>query len=213
MVNRARMHFVPLSSADKVLAACPDHGWRLLVALSRFAGLRCPSEHLALRWGDIDWEKSRMVVRAVKAETHAGGGVRFVPLFPEPKAPLLEAFRLAESGDEWVITRYRRSNSNLRTQFGRIIERAGIAPRPGLFHAMRASRQTERSAVLPQHVVCGWLGNSEAVVKAHDLQVTDADHDRAAKAPTPKPTPVPTLTPHKTAQNPASTYLLGRALT
>ncbi len=28
--------------------------WRLIFALSRYGGLRCPSEHLALRWGHID---------------------------------------------------------------------------------------------------------------------------------------------------------------
>ena len=28
--------------AEKVLAACPDAEWRLIFALSRYAGLRCP---------------------------------------------------------------------------------------------------------------------------------------------------------------------------
>ncbi len=190
MVNRARMHFVPLADTDKILAACPDHEWRLLVALSRFGGLRCPSEHLALTWADIDWEKNRITVRAVKTETHAGGGVRFTPLFPELLAPLREAFERAApdpDGPGWVITRYRRKNCNLRTQFERIIERAGVKPWPRLFHAMRASRQTELSGTYPQHVVCGWMGNSEAVAQAHYLHVTDADFERAAATSTPTP--------------------------
>ena len=42
--------------AEKVLKACPDAQWKLLFALSRYGGLRCPSEHLALTWGDIDLE-------------------------------------------------------------------------------------------------------------------------------------------------------------
>ncbi|MFM9959099.1 MAG: tyrosine-type recombinase/integrase [Phycisphaerales bacterium] len=200
------MHFVPLADTDKILAACPDHEWRLIVALSRYGGLRCPSEHLALRWADVDWEKNRLTVRAVKTETHAGGGVRFVPLFPELLAPLQEAFDRAEpdpKGEGWIITRYRRANCNLRTQFERIIAKAGVTAWPRLFHAMRASRQTELSGLFPQHVVCGWLGNSEAVAQAHYLQVTDADFDRAAKATTPKPSaPTPSVT-NETAQNPA----------
>ena len=45
----------------------------LIFALSRFAGLRCPSEHLALRWSDINWERSRMIVQSPKTEHHEGG--------------------------------------------------------------------------------------------------------------------------------------------
>ena len=54
--NKAREFFVTHEMPTKVLEACPDAEWRLLFALSRFAGLRCPSEHLALRWADINWE-------------------------------------------------------------------------------------------------------------------------------------------------------------
>jgi hypothetical protein len=46
--NEARKFFVTREAAYKVLEACPDAEWRLLFALSRFGGLRCPSEHLAL---------------------------------------------------------------------------------------------------------------------------------------------------------------------
>lgn len=55
--NRTRDYFVSREDADRILAACPDNQWRLLFALSRYGGLRCPSEHLALRWGDVDWER------------------------------------------------------------------------------------------------------------------------------------------------------------
>ena len=42
--NRSREFFVTREMAAKVLEACPDTQWRLLFALSRFGGLRCPSE-------------------------------------------------------------------------------------------------------------------------------------------------------------------------
>lgn len=35
-------------------------------------GLRCPSEVLALRWGDIDWERSLFTVRSAKTEHQQG---------------------------------------------------------------------------------------------------------------------------------------------
>src|SRR5262249_27076717 len=59
MANEARKFFVARETAYKVLEACPDAEWRLLFALSRFGGLRCPSEHLALEWDDVDWERGR----------------------------------------------------------------------------------------------------------------------------------------------------------
>jgi site-specific recombinase XerD len=47
--NPSRFYFVSRDDAERVLKACPNAQWRLLFALSRFGGLRCPSEHLALR--------------------------------------------------------------------------------------------------------------------------------------------------------------------
>ena len=55
--NKEREFFVTQAMARRVLDACPDNEWRLLFALCRFGGLRCPSEPLALRWGDMDWER------------------------------------------------------------------------------------------------------------------------------------------------------------
>jgi hypothetical protein len=45
--NRSRDYFLSREDAEKVVKACPDNEWKLLFALSRFGGLRCPSEHLA----------------------------------------------------------------------------------------------------------------------------------------------------------------------
>ena len=99
----------------------------MLIALARFGGLRCPSETLELRWGDIDWEKVRMTVRSKKTEHHEGKASREVPIFPELRSFLEEAWEQAEVGQEYVITRYR-GNANLRTQLQKIIKRAGVAP-------------------------------------------------------------------------------------
>ncbi|MEM8494282.1 MAG: hypothetical protein AAF663_02710 [Planctomycetota bacterium] len=49
MPNRSRDYFVTRDEIEKVLEACPDARWRLLIALCRFGGLRCPSETTALR--------------------------------------------------------------------------------------------------------------------------------------------------------------------
>jgi integrase len=163
-----------------MIDACPDAQWRLIVALSRYGGLRCPSEHLALTRDDIDWERGRMTVRSPKTEHHAGGESRIVPLFPELRPYLDAAWDLADPG-KFVITRYRDKSANLRTQLLRIIKRAGLKPWPRLFHNMRASRQTELTARFPLHVVCEWIGNSALIADKHYLQVTDEHYADAGR--------------------------------
>jgi len=47
--NRDRLVFVPRASVEAVLEVTSDVQWRLLIALSRYGGLRVPSEALALK--------------------------------------------------------------------------------------------------------------------------------------------------------------------
>ena len=110
------MYFVSHDDAQRVLDACPDTQWKLLFALSRYGGLRCPAEHLLLRWVDVDWENNRLLIHSPKTEHHEGGDCRFLPLFPELRPYLLEAFEQAEAGAEYVISICRNSTANLRTQ-------------------------------------------------------------------------------------------------
>jgi integrase len=51
--NDARSFFVTQETTQRILDACPDAEWRLIVALCRYGGLRCPSELLPLRWTDV----------------------------------------------------------------------------------------------------------------------------------------------------------------
>lgn len=179
--NPSRFYFVSRSEIDLILDQCPDAEWRLIVALGRYGGLRCPSEHLALRWGDIDFERGRIHFRSPKTEHHPGGESRVIPLFPELIKPLQDVFDLAEPGTEYVITRHRDTNVNLRTQFCRIIERAGLKVWPRIFQNLRSTRQTELAESFPSHVVCEWMGNSEPVAAKHYLQITDEHFERAVQ--------------------------------
>ena len=180
--NKAREFFVLPEMAAKILEACPDSQWRLIFALCRFGGLRCPSEHVMLRWGDVDWANCRFTVHSPKTEHHEGHESRVVPIFPELRPYLEAAFDDAAEGTEFVITRYRDANVNLRTQFERIVRKAGLEPWPKPFQNLRSTRETELAETFPIHVVCAWIGNSESVAKKHYLQVTDDHFNRAAKA-------------------------------
>lgn len=179
--NPSRFYFLTADDAKKVLDACPDAQWRLIFALSRFGGLRCPSEHLMLRWVDIDWEKSRMRVWSPKTEHHEGRESRMVPLFPELRPHLEKAFELAKPGSEYVVEGHRSAKVNLRSHFERIILRAGLQPWPKLFQNLRSTRQTELSIQgFAPHIVCAWIGNTEAVANKHYLQVPESEFLRAA---------------------------------
>ncbi len=180
--NEARQYFVTQDETDKVLDAAPDAEWRLLIALSRYGGLRCPSEHLSLRWDDVDWANNRLHVTSPKTEQHPGHETRLAPLFPELRPYLEAVWDAAEPGAEFVITRYRGRGSNLRTQLSRIVKRASVQPWPRIFHNTRATRQTELEETFPAHVVCKWIGNSPQVARAHYLQVTDEHFERAIQA-------------------------------
>jgi integrase len=178
--NTKRFYFVSRDEAQKVIDSCPDAQWRLLFALSRFGGLRCPSEHLRLKWEDVDWANGRMTVTSPKTEHHEGKESRQVPLFPELLPHLQEAWELAPPGTQYVISRYRDTNANLRTRLLKIIKRAGLKPWPKLFQNLRSTRETELAEKYPMHVVCAWIGNTEAVATKHYLQVTDAHFQQAA---------------------------------
>ncbi len=112
-----------------------------------------------------------------------GKASRIIPIFAELRPYLEEAFETASEGSVYVFTRYRGSNVNLRTQLQRIIRRAGLEPWPKLFQNLRSTRQTELAEQFPQHVVCDWIGNTNAVAAKHYLQVTDEHFLKAAQNP------------------------------
>lgn len=176
MTNTSRQFHVDREPVKKIMEACPDAEWRLIVALSRYGGIRCPSEHLALTWADINWAQDRFRVCAGKTEE------RWVPIFPELRPHLEERFEQAQDGVTHLITRYRTTGTNLRTQLKRIALKAGVKLWTKPFHNMRASRETELVAEYPMHVVCAWIGNSELVARKHYLTVREEDFARAAKS-------------------------------
>ena len=181
--DASRFYFVTSQEAQAVLDGCPDAEWRLIFALCRYGGLRCPSEVLGLKWEDIDWERSRFTVRSSKTEHHVGGGIRQVPIFPELHPHLRDCFEQAEEGQVYVISQYRDPRVNLRTRFGRIIERTGLESWPKLFQNLRSTRETELAEQYPIHVICAWIGNSPAVAAKHYLQVTEGHFKKAVQNP------------------------------
>ncbi len=80
------------------MRACPDTQWRLLVALCRYGGPRCPSEHLRLRWEDIDWERGRMIVDSPKNRAPRRQGTPRCAHLPRTAAPSGSGVRRGPGG-------------------------------------------------------------------------------------------------------------------
>jgi len=177
--NPDRVRYIDRPTIDAVIAQATDPEWRALIALARYAGLRVPSEPLAMTWADVDFCLGRLTIRSAKTAHHDGKGIRIVPLMPEVEQYLSKLYSDAEPGQVYVFTKLRRPNINLRTQLERLITRAGVAPWPRLFHNLRGSCATDFAAHHPAHVAAAWLGHSVAIARAHYLKVTDADFDAA----------------------------------
>jgi len=184
----ARQRFIDRDMVQRLL----DHAtptWRMIIALARFGGLRCPSEVLSLEWRHIDWERGRLTVPSPKTDRYDGKESRTIPLFPELRMHLEEALELAEKGQTHVIggnhlVKASRATGwkscNLRTSFGKLIKRAGLEPWPRLFHNLRSSRETELLERFPVHVVALWMGHDAKVSLKHYAQTTDEHFERAA---------------------------------
>ena len=186
--NPERQFFITKDVARKVSEACPDADWRLIFALTRFGGLRCPSEVLGLRWTDVDWDAGRLRIEPVKTE------LRFLPMFHEIRKALEESWEAAPEGAVYCVGRYRGVDTNLRSQFMRILAAAGVAPWPKLFVNLRSTRRTELQESFPDHVVNKWLGHSGKVAEKHYLQVTDEHWGKAIEFRTPTGSPIGTPT-------------------
>ena len=163
--------------SDEVIRAVLERGpgvfWRLVIALGRYAGLRIPSEVATLTWEDIAWDTGRLTVRSPKTARHEGHAVRLVPICPELRVILTEAYEQAADGTNLVLPRALTGASNLRTTFKKFITRAGHTPWPRLFQNLRASCATDWVERYPNHVVAKWLGHSPMIAATHYLQARE----------------------------------------
>lgn len=105
-----------------------------------------------------------------------------MPIFPELRPYLDEAWHAAKEGQEYFIAPSR-SGSSLFEMMTKIIRRAGLDVWPKLFQNLRSSRQTELEERFPSHVVCAWLGNSIQIARKHYLQVTEDHFAQALQNP------------------------------
>ena len=85
-----RKAYVTVEDAEKLLTAATPV-WRTIIALCRFAGLRCPSEVFRLTWTDVNFATNRMTVPNVKTSSQSGKLYRPCSLFASLRPHLEDA--------------------------------------------------------------------------------------------------------------------------
>ena len=172
--NEKRKYFVTCEIIEKVISTAPDSQWRALIALSRYGGLRVPSEIKPLKWTDFCFEEGYFFVHSQKTKRY-GSDNRKVPIFPELWQHLSEHYELTKN-NEFVFPASFASTPNLRSPLIRLIKSNGLKVWPKLFHNLRSSRETELCMQYPIHKVAVWIGHSPQIALKHYTQITPDDY-------------------------------------
>ena len=127
--------------------------------------MRCPSEVLALKWSDINWDCENFTVSSPKTAHHEGKDKRIVPIFGELYVELRRLFEdESREGKEFIINRYRSATQNLGTTFQKIVKRAGLPVIPRPFDNMRMTRSNEIYNKFGAFKESMWIGHSAGSV-------------------------------------------------
>ena len=151
-------------------------------------------EGLIVGGGRLLQRREGRTVRAKKTEHHgADHAVRVVPICPELRALLADAFERAEPGATSIVPMASRPGVNLRTYLERIIGNAGHSLLPRLLQNLRASWAAASRAL--------WLvrtrrraASQSATRNAHPLQrkMRRSRHPRSpARSRTKRQNPLP----------------------
>jgi len=159
-----------------VLDACPNAGWRLLLALCRWAGLR-RNEALALRWEDVDLTGRTLTANATTRQATTKKRRRQVPIRPELHDLLFAAWM-----DGAPAGRIVEGVSDLHRRLGRIAQAAGLTAWDDPFQSLRRAAERDflaGGAKLP--AVAEWMGHSPQVALRHYLRA-EAEDARGVQA-------------------------------
>ena len=176
--DTTRESYIPAADAQRLIALANPQ-LAALIAAARFAGLRVPSEPLALQHSHINWEENRFTVTDIKRAT-----VRSVPIFTEFRPHLLHLLEFIPDGSTFIFVRARSSAATQwRDQLEKLIVLAGLKQWPKLWQNLRASCRTDLESRFPGFVVDQWLGHSSKIGKKHYTRVHAEHYALACGAP------------------------------
>ncbi len=173
-VNSDRHFFVGRDVVDRLLDRLPTVDLRTCLALARYGGFRVPSEAVALRWADVDFDSREIRVPEVKTRR------RVCPLFPELAKWLDEAYFARESSEFVCPVLRDQSESAFDRALRREIDRTpGITLWTDLCRNLRRSRATEVFDEFGAKAESEWIGHGFDVSMRSYQIVTDEKIERA----------------------------------
>ena len=168
---------------ERLIAAARDEYDAALYACAAYTGLR-KGELFALRWGDIDFEGARVVVRrnysGRELVTPKNGKVRAVPLVPA-LAELLMTHKAnipatrPEGETPSTLGVFPGSHDAATDRYAKALKRAGLRHLP--FHSLRHSFGSHAVTVATLVQVKTWLGHSDLRMTSRYLHAKDLDTD------------------------------------
>lgn len=172
-VNEERWWYVTPRLVDAIIAECCDQELRTMVALSRYATCRGPSEFAGLRWQDIDWATPAIKIAAPKTVRYAGGLLRMTPLEGEALRQLENLWATAEKGVAEVFPRLGgRTSSDLSNKLEAVCRRVGVPMWEKPWTNMRASCETDwQKSGYQIFDTSEWMGHSPEVALRHYKRV------------------------------------------
>lgn len=164
-----------------------DHEWRLMIALSRFCGLRVPTEVLALTWNCIHLDE--MTIHVPATSENSG---RKVPIFAKNRlvlnmlAQVFEAVR-PEEPSAYLFTQLREEYGNgvgvekMNRRLSNIVDRIGEFSWKGGFLDLRWSLEKDLALTrkFDPHVIAYWLGHEHAFAGNHKELPKKSDYLKA----------------------------------
>ena len=157
LANNAVAIYTPKQFHDLLAVAPKD--WRLGIAIGGLAGLRT-EEIAGLRWEDLKLSRKLIEVRAEICKT---GKRRLVPIVPA----LVKVIKASEPCAHKMVTPRERIDNAVK----RIRKAGGYWIKNGLRHSFGSYRT---AAVKSVGQVALEMGNSEAMVRKHYLEIVDS---------------------------------------
>lgn len=174
-VGVAEKQYIPPETIDAVIEYLPADKleWKLLFAISRYLGLRIPSEIQQMTWADVDWSHNTITIHSPKTKRHPGGARRKAPIVPEIADLLSRQF--AVPGEEQHVFPTLRRHTNLGTTAKKYVTKAGHEPWAEFWNALRASCETDMMDRYGLRRACKFIGNSPSVAMRHYSLLRNTD--------------------------------------
>jgi integrase len=172
---------ITVAEYRRLLEACPNNQWRVIIALARVGGFRCPSEAMTLRWSNVQFDRNVILIQSPKTKRHKGGEARIIPMFAELREELERLYFDPNYGSrDYVITLFsRKKEVYLGSRFNSISRRAGLGIIRNPFDNMRTTRSNEINQLFGSDLENAWIGHSDPTRKKYYYMQAENDIEKA----------------------------------